>query len=204
MSTISRIYSAIQRHDIAETDKMDLKRGLEELRQIKKVLKSSWWAFKPPGPSKSRIPDHRKSPYGVMIDGIRCCKGCKFPIPHVTKEDWKRHWLLPHYRARYRQIQPYLAKCVANRIAANYRRALVNRIRILEEMAPRATALMSQADKERIVASVRNTPGRALSSYIQLRYFIARTYGNDVGWKDPRPNRHQRRRKRLTPPSVVG
>ena len=129
--------------------------------------------------TKERAPHNRLA--GIMIEGVRCCRLCKRPIPHKTKDAnrfhmlaAKRRWMQAGARAFY-AIHGYERFWKAG-APARRRRSVTNKTAIFREMAPLSSARMTDDDIARIALAFRNPKNGYMHGYKAWRTYIKKHY----------------------------
>lgn len=165
----------------AESLQLDLRRVLETAKFIKNHRKYAQNGPKSKiktGTNRQRAPHDPR--HGVIIDGIRCCRLCKLPIPHKTKPEWQKHMMAARRRHMQQHAKEYWTRVGYDKlwemaIRARRARSMVDRVEAFRELAPVAAFNMSDDDIMRLAAAYREPRGW-LWSLQMWRVHVRRNY----------------------------
>lgn len=93
---------------------------------------------------------------GIWIDGVRCCRVCKKPLPHKGKEVFRYHMLAVKRRWMQEGARRYWSRVGYDKfwklsVPARRKRSIERKMAIFRELAPLSSARMTSLEVERLI-----------------------------------------------------
>ena len=182
MNHFLRDFEALHRREapkMAPNEVADLRFRAVALYGLSKLVKKKpkIYAKRPKSPNRCTY----KSTKGVIIDGIRCCRLCKRPIPHTERKDRQLHMLAAKRRWMQNAAKVYWTQIGYDllwkrSVPARRNRSVKQKTAIFRELAPRSAALMTDEEIAALALAFVNPKTGHMHGYRRWRTWIRRHY----------------------------
>lgn len=172
--------------DLRPDQAFGLKAAIDGTRQLMDLLKRSRLNSQKRRTGKKSDGPKRPAPKwapvkGIYIDGIRCCRVCKKPVPHKTKADWRLHMLAVKRRHMQQKAKEYWTRVgydtiAAKSVASRHKRSIERKLAIFKEECPLSAAKMSQADITRLILGYINPKTGYMHGPMMFRKWVKKRF----------------------------